>query len=218
MNRKIQLQKDADVLNENGKEIGLLERVVLNPETGVVTDLVVRTGTFLDRKERVVSMDMVVEASEHLVILRDDKDVLDSLPPFEEKRLVSDVEKSDHSTSHVPPVVYGYPGGAPLNVPPTHDQKLVTWTVRNIPEGTVAMKEGAKVIAMGGKYVGNVESVLADPRADKVTHLQISSGRLLSKETKLIPIQWVKDVGEDEVLLKVKKDSIEEVEEIAALD
>ena len=219
MDKKIQLQKNADVLNERGEEIGLLERVVLNPETRVVTDLIVRTGALLDRKEKVVSMDMVVEAGDHLVVVRDDKDMLDNLPLFEEKRLVLDIKnpgQPDSPSHQTPSLIYGYPGGAPLS-PPKRDEKMVTWTVRNIPVGTVAMKEGARVIALGGKPVGIVESVLADPQADQITHLRISSG-FLSKETKLIPIQWVKTVGEDEVLLKVQKDSIEAADELVAFD
>lgn len=216
MDKKIQFQKGADVLNEKGEEIGLLERVVLNPETRVVTGLVVRTGTFLGRKEKVVSMDMVVEATGHLVVLRDDKSALDKLPPFEEKQLVFDIETGrPRSSAQLPPVIYGYPGGAPLDLP-KNAENLVTWTVQNIPEGTVAMKEGARVIADEGRHIGIVESVLADPVADQITHFRISSG-LLSKETKLIPIQWVKTVGEDEVRLKVKKDLLEETDDIASL-
>ncbi|MBI2331786.1 MAG: PRC-barrel domain-containing protein [Chloroflexi bacterium] len=218
MDKKIQLEKNADVLNEKGEEIGSLERVVLNPETRVVTDLVVRTGAFLGKKEKVVPMDMVVEAKEHLVVLRDDKEMLDNLPPFEEKRMVSDIENPEfpQSNSQVPPVIYGIPGTPPLNLP-TPGEMLVTQTVQNIPEGTVAMKEGAKVIAIEGKHVGNVEGVVADPKADLITHLLISSG-VLTKAIKLIPIQWVKALRENEVLLRVKKESLEEVNEIAAMD
>lgn len=218
MDRKIKLQKGADVQNKNGEEIGLLERVVLNPQTKVITDLVVRTGTFLTRKEKVISMDMVMEADEHKVILRDDIEMLEKLPPFEEKRLVSYIEDPDfpHTVTQVPPVIYGYPGNTPLNVPKPEDD-LVTWTVQNIPEGTIAMKEGARVVALEGAQVGIVESVLADPRVDQITHLQISRG-LLSKESKLIPIQWVKTVGEDEVQLLVRKESLEENDDFAALE
>jgi uncharacterized protein YrrD len=218
MDKVIQFQKDADVQNENGEEVGMLERVVLNPSTKVVTDLIIRTGSFLSRQEKVVSMDMVLETTGNLVVLRAEKDMLEKLPPFEEKRLVSDTENPGQptSSSKVPPVIYGIPGSPPVNVP-SPEEKLVTWTVQNIPEGTVAMKEGAKVIALEGKHVGNVESVLADPRADLVTHLLVSSG-LLSKATKLIPIQWVQSVGEDEVILRVKKDSLEEIGELAAPD
>lgn len=218
MDKTIQLQKDADVLNEKGEEIGLLERVVLDPETKVVTDLIVRTGSLLGRKEKVVSIDMVLETRDHLIVLRDDKDRLEHLPPFEEKRLVFDFDDPEHpkSPTQFPPLMYGYPTSGPVD-PPKHDEKFITWTVRNIPAGTVAMKEGARVIAMGGKQVGIVESVLADSQADRITHLCISS-RHGSKETKLIPIQWVKTLGEDEVRLRVKKDSIEAADELVAIE
>ena len=218
MEKWIRFQRDADVQNENGEGIGLLERVVLNPESMVVTDLVVRTGRFLGKKEKVLPIDMVLEAGEYLVVVRDDKEQLEHLPLFEEKLEFFDIEELEHphSDKNVPPPILGYLGSTPLSSP-KRDEKFFSWTIRNIPEGTVAVKEGARVIAVGGKYIGTVEGVLADPRADQVTHLQISNG-LLSKETILIPIHWVKSLGEDEVHLKVRKDSIEEAVELSALD
>jgi uncharacterized protein YrrD len=210
MERTIQFQKDASVLAANGQQIGSLERVVLNPETKVVTDIVVRTGTLFNREAKVVPVELVVETTENQIALSDQAGELESFPPFEERHLVSEDGDTAQKPTEVPPVVYGSPGFGPMVVPAPGEQ-LVTQIEQNIPEGTVAMKEGAKVISADGKHVGNVERVLADSSVDQVTHLVISQG-LFTKETKLIPINWVMTLGEDKVHLRVKKASVAEVD------
>jgi hypothetical protein len=73
---------------------------------------------------------------------------------------------------------------------------------RNIPDDTVPLKEGAKVIAADGQHVGNVERVFTDSLTLEVTHLLVSQGIFL-KAHKVIPMAWVLDVGEDSVRLAV---------------
>lgn len=209
MEEKIQFQKDADILNELGEKIGSLERVVLNPQTNEITSLVVSTGVLFDKKEKVVPIELVSAGRDNSVILRKGAGILDILPLFEEKQLVSEGDMPDEplKSEDVPPVIYGYPGTSVIV--PSQD-RFVTVYEKNIPEGTVAMKEGAKVLASEGKQVGLVESVLVDPNKDKVTHFRISSG-LFVKDTKIIPIHWVKRVAENEVYLVVKKASVEKL-------
>jgi len=69
MERTIQFQKDASVLTANGQQFGTLERVVLNPENKVVTDIVVRTGTLFNKADKVVPVEYVVETTESQVVL-----------------------------------------------------------------------------------------------------------------------------------------------------
>ena len=211
MENKILLQKNADVLTPHGKTIGSLERVVLNPETKVVTDIVVRLGVFFDKEEKVVPVDLVADTTEHQIILSYEAGELDDFPPFEEKQVVAEDGDKDHAQSSeaAPPVIFGYAGAGLLTLPEPSEQ-IVTKIEQNIPKGTVAMKEGAKVLTAEGKHVGNVERVLADPSVDQVTHLLISRG-LLIRELKLIPIKWVMKLGEDIVHLRVKKASVEDL-------
>jgi uncharacterized protein YrrD len=72
------------------------------------------------------------------------------------------------------------------------------------------LKEGAKVLSEDDQYVGNVEQVLTDPEADRATHFVIAQGLLL-KARKLIPIEWVADLGADEVHLAVDAKLLEEL-------
>jgi len=82
----------------------------------------------------------------------------------------------------------------------------------NIPENDVALKEGAKVWSQDSKHVGDVEKLFLDPKAQKVTHLLISKG-FLSKERKLVPVDWVENIYEDRVNLTLKESTIDKLPE-----
>ena len=208
MEQKILFQKHANVIAANGEQIGSLERVVLNPETKVVTDIVIRTGSLFNKEVRVVPVEFVAETTEDQVVLSEKAGAPESFPPFEERHLIEASAELDQPVKNVAPVVYGNPGFGPMVVP-APGEKFVTQIEQNIPDGTVALKEGAKVITADGKYVGNVERVLADSSVDQITDLVISTG-LFNKEMRLIPIKWVMTLGEDTVRLRVKKVSIED--------
>jgi uncharacterized protein YrrD len=77
-----------------------------------------------------------------------------------------------------------------------------TETTQNIPDHTVALKEGADVVAADGEKVGSVERVFADRDSNRATHLLVSQGVLFQKH-KPIPTAWIESVTEDEVRLAV---------------
>lgn len=211
METKIQFHKSAVVLTANGQEVGSLDRVVFSPESRMITNIVVHTGGLLDNAQKVVPIDLVAETTEDKITLREAAEDLGSFPPFEEERVVDkkaglDLPPTSGSTT---PELIGYPEPDIPFVPDPGEQ-YVTQTGRNIPEGTVALKEGAKVISADEKDVGRVERVLADPEMQQVTHLLISRG-MFPKETKLIPMEWVTTMTDDEVYLRVAEYSVAEL-------
>jgi sporulation protein YlmC with PRC-barrel domain len=208
MERTILFQKNAGVLTGDGKQIGSLQRVVLHPETKVITDIVVQGGGLFNKEYRVVPVDMIAETAEDQIRLRDEAGEWKSFPLFEERHLVSETEGSH--AGDVKPVIYGVPGVGPA-VTTVYDDSIVTELERNIPEGTVALKEGAKVYTSDDKHIGNVDRVLADPSGDEATHLIISQG-LLAKEKKLIPMRWVEMLGENTVHLGVTEADVNALE------
>ncbi len=208
MEKIMLFQKNANVVDANGQQVGSLERVVLNPESKLVTDLVIRTGTLFNKSDKVIPVELIAETTENQIVLSRKAGELESFPPFEERYLIDVDDDTDQKLVDAPPVVYGNPGFGPMVVPAPGEQ-FVTQIDQNIPHGTVAMKEGAKVITADGKHVGNVERVLADASMDQVTNLEISKG-IFTKEWRLIPMKWVKSMGEDEVRLRVNEDSIDD--------
>lgn len=208
MNTQIQFQKNSNVLAADGKQLGILERLVVNPETKILTGIVVRTDGLLSHEEHVVPIESVREISDGMIVLRDDVDDLSAFANLEERHVVDqgDVDNKLTSSTNQPPVITGYPVLGTSSMPPS--QPIATQFEQNIPEGTVAMKEGAKVISAEGKHVGNVERVIVDPSDEQVTHLVVAKGKL-HKEAKLVPMQLVMTMGEDRVHLRVNQDSVD---------
>jgi uncharacterized protein YrrD len=216
MDTKIQFQKNAMVLAADGQQVGTLSRVVVDPDTRVLTDIVVRKSALFNPDEKVVPIELVAETTEDQILMHDEAGDLESFPPFEEKLLVDANEYADQlpssgTSGELPSSIFGSNDLGMIVVRPAAGKRLVTQIKQNIPEGTVAMKEGAKVVTIEGKHVGNVEQVLADPSVDQVTHLLIARG-VFMKEMKLIPIHWVMMMGRKKVHLRVKKASVEELD------
>ena len=146
--------------------------------------------------------------------LREDAGDLEKLPDFEESHYVP-VDRGPQAapgpTSWVRPFYWYPPLGTwwtTTGYPDYAKPQYVATTEKNVPEGTVALEEGAKVISRDGKHVGDIERVFTDPLEDRATHLLISEGLIL-KEKKLIPTRWMTHVLEDEVHLSVDSECVE---------
>ena len=214
----MRIKQGAQVVTANDEAIGKVDRVVIDPKTKEVTHIVVHKGLFFT-EDKVVPVSLVGAATAKRVTLRADAGDLNALPNFEESHFVvaderelTDARKGKPS---VTPPLYWY-GSAGLVYPNALDpvypayQPQLEEVTRNIPEGTVALKDGAKVVSIDGKHVGNVEEVLTDPQADRVTHFVISKGLLL-KEHKLVPMNWVSSLSDKEVRVAVSSRLLDEL-------
>jgi hypothetical protein len=81
---------------------------------------------------------------------------------------------------------------------------------RQIPEGEIALREGAPVVTLDGKHAGEVERVFVEETTDRATHFVLTKG-LLFPEKKLLPMAWVNVVDDEQVLLNVEADILERV-------
>ena len=197
----------ATVYTADGDNAGDIDRVVLDPGTGEAAYLVVRKGV-LFTQDKLIPVDLVARSDEDQVVLKPDVKDFDDLPDFEQEHYIdvgeSELQRAGYSPYYARPLywypVYGaYPVGFPdYPWPPTYGVEVD----RNIPEGTVPLEEGAKVISADGENVGDVERILVDKDTEKVTHFLVSEG-VLFKKHKLIPSNWIARVEEDEVHLKV---------------
>jgi uncharacterized protein YrrD len=207
MEKATLFQKNANVANASGKQIGSLERVVLHPETKVITDVVIQSGGLFNKEYRVVPVDLIAETTEKEIVLRNGAEDLETFPIFEQEQLLTPEERPFSPPTDVPEVIYGVSGMGPAVVPRPEDQ-FVSKVEQNIPEGTVALKEGAKVLTADDKHIGNVNRVLADPATARATHLIISQG-LLATEKKLIPMELVTILDDEAVHLGVTESAIQ---------
>ena len=206
----MQFTNGASVYTAHGEQVGKVDRVVLDPKTKEVSHIVVRKG-FIFKEDKVVPIDLIAFTAEGQVVLREDAGDLQRLPDFEEDHFIvldeAELARAE-ARSDFPTPLYSYlpfysaTQGAGQAHPKSRAQPYVIQTEQNVPEGQVALAEGAEVISAEGEQVGHVEEVLTDSQADRATHFVVSRGLLL-KERKLIPTKWVDKVYEDEIHLAV---------------
>ena len=201
----MQFNQGDRVLTLDGKEAGHIERVVIEPKTNKITHLVIRRG-LLQKQDKVVPITTVVTGGDGQLSMHVRSDDLELLPDYKEEQYVmaDNLEKGDPPSAVFlyPP----YPGGVPGTA--SYGPHYVMKTHLNIPDDTVALKEGAKVIARDDKEVGHVAQVLTSNSADQVTHFLIGKG-LLVKEHRLIPVGWIDRLADDEVYLAIDSSTVE---------
>jgi uncharacterized protein YrrD len=206
----MKLEQDAKVFTADDKQVGHLDRVVIDPKTKKATHIVVRKGLIFT-EDKVVPINLIASVKGDRVTLREDAGDLEALPKFEERHHVplDEEERSriGNAGINVPPYYLYPPYGIPSYLPLRPIE-----VVQNIPQGTIALKEGAEVTSADGEYVGKVEEVLTSAQVDQVTHFVVSQG-LLTKTRKLIPSTWVSRLEEDKVHLEVNSRLLGELPE-----
>lgn len=212
----MQFKQGTEIYLENGKKVGQISRVVIDPKSKKVTHLVVEKG-FLIPEDHVVPIEAVGSAGEDRVVLTGDLSIQD-LAPFEVTHYV-DVDRDEWSAGgDVPagsfaPSFYWYPpvgtiGGVAYPAPALGAATPATETHRTIPEDTVPLNEGADVVSRDGRPIGSVEQVFSDPQTNRITHFVISQG-LLFKDRKMVSVSWVDTIDEDRIYLSVGAHTLE---------
>lgn len=212
---------DATVKSADGKDVGHLDRVVMDPRTNEITHLIVRKG-WLFTEDKVVPIDLIARSTEDAVTLRSAAGDLENLADYQETHYwpADQAPLDDGNVRVVPPSAYApafywYPpfgGVAPFATTGLYGEPEVMTTQTNVPEGNIALKDGAKVMDRDDDHVGNVEQVLTDGQADRATHFVVSQGLLL-KTRKVVPLQWVRSYEADRVNLAVDKDFLDRLPE-----
>lgn len=216
MLKNIELKEGTSVFTSGGKEVGKINRFVLDPITNEVTHIVVQKG-WLFTEDKVVPFDRVRTVTEDNVILNENIGAYNQLPPFEERHYIQvDQDPNAQVPGHEPayrgaPAYYWYPPYGHLGYPAYglgYPYLPPTVVQQNIPANTVPLHEGVDVISSDDEHVGDVEHLLVDPDSNRATHFVISQG-LLFKDRKLIPASWINSVKEDKVHLTMSSKMLE---------
>lgn len=196
--------KGAEVFTATGEKIGTISRIVIDAKTRDVTDLVIERGALL-KDEKVIPVGLVDLEDKDRIVLRKTNQNVDELLDYETTHYVpldqAGVPYENIDTYYwYPPANFQTPTGGVL---PGIRPDYVPQTETSIPEGRVAISEGAQVISADDKHIGNVEQVIANAETKNVTHFAVGKGFLL-KEHKLVPAHWVTSVDESKVYLSVE--------------
>jgi len=194
----VEFVKGADVFNAAGERVGTVSRVVIDAKTSDVTDLVVDRGSLFP-DEKVIPIELLDTATEDRISLRETNQSVDDLPNYETTHYVRVDQKgapyNNLETSYwYPPINFQTPAPGRMPAVPV---ELDTRTEPGIPEGRIAISEGAPVISADDQHIGNVEQVIMNSEGNAVTHFVIGKGFLL-KEHKLVPAFWASSMDDDE--------------------
>lgn len=107
----MQIKQGAKVMTSDNKDVGRVDRVVIDPSTREITHVVVRQG-WLFTTDKVLPIQWVSDTVEDTMRLRALDDDLQGLPDFEEDRYIS-IEDRDrpgepHDSDFARPYFY-YP-------------------------------------------------------------------------------------------------------------
>jgi uncharacterized protein YrrD len=197
------LQNNAVVYSSQGNKIGNLSRIVIDPKNKAVTHLVVGKGLLSD-EAKVVPISSVVKIEEMSINLQISDEGFERLPDFEKTHYIS--VDQDEAPGFTKPL-YSYPPleafGQAKRLAQYPSPPYVRRTEQNIPDGLVALEEGAQVISRDRQKVGQVAGVRV-AHNDQATHLVISEGIVLKKR-KLVPTDWISHIQEDEIYLAVNQ-------------
>ncbi len=183
---------NAEVECSDGR-CGRTIRVVVDPAIRKVTHLVVKMHEFLG-PEYLVPIELVAEATPELVRLKCAKEEVEKQQPFTEASLIP---------GPMPFYPYG-PGEYLVWRDAFPEPGFVFAETERVPPGELAMRRGARVMAIDGD-IGKVDEFLIDPVTDKIAHLVLQEGHLWSQQDLTIPVSEIDHIEEDTVYLKLDK-------------
>lgn len=217
----MEFKEGARIYLANGTEAGKLERVVIDPRTLEVTDLIARQGR-IRPEEKVIPITLIDRAEGNEIHLAEIDGGWQELLPFQETgyRQVNDRDffMTNNLSQYDAPVLFAYPPTIPTtgaSYPPGGtlndtsgmqagvDQSYTKETRRNIDHENVALTRDALVVSQDGEALGKIERVFTDPESGQVTHFVITQG-ILNRARKLVPVDWVDEMFENEIRLGVK--------------
>lgn len=208
-----------DIVSWENEKVGELKHVVVDPSTDEITHLVAEKS-FLMPDDKLIPISLVMEATEEHIKLYAFEGSFEEFDDYVEKHYVrSERERTDMMTDEekaefVPLIAYPPAGAMGMGYVPViqYPENYQTEEVKNIPEGTEDISEGAKVVSLDGEHVGDIKEMIVEPQSDQITHFVISKGILFTEE-KLVPSTWVRRYDDEQVKLLVDSNIVEQLPE-----
>ncbi len=196
-----ELKIGSAVFCTDGK-VGELYRVVLDPETLEVTDLIVREEG-LDAPARVVPMDEVADWDDEQVRLKIDRETFLRCREYREEEFVPATESLGYAEEEV--VMWGT---VYQTLPPQFYIPVVWERVKEgVPADRPVLRRGLPVFTADGRKIGTLDHLLVERESGRIAYLAVRKGLLL-RHSRLIPAEAVAKVTDEGVSLKL---SLEEI-------
>lgn len=204
--QRLEIRPGTPIIGADDETLGHVERVVVTPATGDVLALIARRGLLL-RRDLVVPIEAVESADTEAVRVRLTSAQVNELPEYREEEFTA------------PPADWQAPAGQAA------EGVLFRLPARAVRRGLRAARAGQTEAAAGGRplragmrvespdgEVGSLDLVLLDPATHRATHFVVRAGGLLGRDT-IIPVEWVRSIESDRVVLAVGREQLERLPE-----
>jgi len=202
---RFEIRTGALVVATDG-EVGRTDGVVVDPETGEVSGLVVRAVLQLGNN-LLIPVEAISDATEDLVRLRLTIEDLKALPPLNQHNFTRPSPEWPLPTGHDAESVLVRRPGAPVR-----DGFRCTQPDQPIDlSGDVKLRPGQTVVNAEGE-VGPLDLVLLDATTGQVSCLVIRRGGLLERDA-LVPPDLVSAVRGDQIFLDATREQLAQLPE-----
>jgi len=205
------LHERTPIHTTDGRRVGEIDRVVIDPSARRATHVIVRKGVFFP-DDRVIPVELL-HVSENGVFIDESVDV-DNLPRYEETHYVHLDPDTAAAAGHAGTgaIARAYPMQSVAGFPtyPAYDETAVV--DHNVPDASEIVDSHTHVHTADGIDVGAVREVATDDDGH-LTHLTVHPGWFRSET--VIPAHWIATVGEDVVRLAVGADVVKPADEQA---
>ena len=211
------LRHGQTIFSRDGKKLGRNDRLIMDDQSRRVEAVVVHK--LLHSADKVIDLGLVDWTDENRVVLKIDATDCERLPTFFEENFV-DVTPGAAQQSRRGVLLPGVPGpflsdvavagrmsireltsGTFPNVIPSN---VAVMTESNMPFEDDVISCGTEIVATDGNTVGRVSEVFVAPDAS-VSGFSVTAGHLF-RHNSVVPIEWVGDIGEKSIRLKVTSD------------
>jgi sporulation protein YlmC with PRC-barrel domain len=205
------------VFTSDDRDIGTVDRLILDPDLGAVKAAVVRKGVLLHRDVE-VPIEVMSAGSAGGARIAYSSEEIERLPHFNEAGYTRPPADYMSPTGYPSSSVY-WPAGYGMGVPPLDPQPPASpiaphWSIdteidREVGDAlrqqdleNAVIGEGSDVLGRDGKKVGTVRELTFDPANSKLTSLVVHKGFIIGKDTEL-PATLVDSVDDGVVYLNV---------------
>ncbi len=203
-----ELRIGSEVFSKEGKKAGELYRVVLDPETMEVTDLIVRKGLLM-KKDRVVPVSLVDHLDEagnvHLKI---------GLEELAQCREYREIEFTVPVKRDLVPAPYAQGGALYWQTYyqslPREDYVLMTRerVKEGVPQDHPVLRRGLPIFLKDGRKLGVLDHLVVERETGRIAYLAVRKGLLL-RHSRLIPVEIIDSMDDEGIYLNA---TLEEVQ------
>ena len=215
----MQVKLGDHVRTSDGKDVGKIETLILDPETSRLKAAVVRKGFILPDDIEIPLGELERESDDTLILQRTEDQVND-LPRFFEANYTP--PPPTYLTPYGLPgaaVLWpiGWPGSYPVAAPvPRHSAAgEVAEAQRQQDFDNAVLDEGSDVITRDGEKIGKLQRVSFDAASRRPSSLVVQRGLLKTEEIEL-PASAIAGVDDLVITLRLTKQEVEELFERAS--